>query len=165
MREPCPNCGPTERTLDGRCKRCKRTAQAERRRKSPPPHPTEERRLAQNAAKRRAYAENAGERKRATAAARDWIKQHPEYNRLRYHRYRARLQGVEATLTVAEWHAILEAFGHRCAYCLRHGKMTQDHVVPVSRGGAHTAGNIVPACLSCNAKKGNRLIFVMLRAA
>lgn len=33
-----------------------------------------------------------------------------------------------------------------------------DHVVPVSRGGWHAIGNILPACRSCNAKKQRRTI-------
>ncbi|MCA9484169.1 MAG: HNH endonuclease [Nitrospina sp.] len=28
-----------------------------------------------------------------------------------------------------------------------------DHVVPLSRGGRSTKGNIVPACKECNTKK------------
>jgi len=43
-----------------------------------------------------------------------------------------------------------------CHYC--HGKvgrdrLTMDHVVPLSRGGRSTKGNIVPACKDCNNKK------------
>ncbi|MBN2033947.1 MAG: HNH endonuclease [Deltaproteobacteria bacterium] len=43
-----------------------------------------------------------------------------------------------------------------CYYC--HGEvgrngLTMDHVVPLSRGGKSTKGNIVPACKSCNNKK------------
>jgi len=32
-----------------------------------------------------------------------------------------------------------------------------DHFIPVSRGGASWVGNVVPACLSCQAAKGNLL--------
>lgn len=43
-----------------------------------------------------------------------------------------------------------------CHYC---GKqvgakaLTLDHVVPVSRGGTSTRGNVVPACAACNKTK------------
>ena len=35
-------------------------------------------------------------------------------------------------------------------------RLTMDHITPISKGGAHTASNIVPACQSCNSKKNNR---------
>lgn len=75
---------------------------------------------------------------------------------------------AESTLTSAEWVEILEVFGRCCAYCLRPesecGKLEQDHVVAISRGGGHTAENVVPACRHCNAKKKDRPVFVMAAA-
>lgn len=44
-------------------------------------------------------------------------------------------------------------FGHRCAYCGCDGKMQMDHVVPISKGGSHSVGSIVPACKRCNVSK------------
>jgi 5-methylcytosine-specific restriction endonuclease McrA len=41
-------------------------------------------------------------------------------------------------------------------------KLTQEHVIPVSRGGGTTAENIVPACGKCNSSKKDRGILVML---
>ena len=44
----------------------------------------------------------------------------------------------------------------KCHYC---GKpfppeeLTMDHIVPVSRGGTSTRGNVVPCCKSCNTEK------------
>lgn len=67
---------------------------------------------------------------------------------------RALKRGVESDLTPAQWLAILEAYKHRCAYCGKHfDRLTQDHVIPLSKGGKHTASNIVPACQPCNSKK------------
>ena len=37
-------------------------------------------------------------------------------------------------------------------------RLTQDHVIPLSKGGQHIKENIVPACPSCNSKKGNRML-------
>mgnify|MGYP001558909770 CR=1 FL=1 len=60
-------------------------------------------------------------------------------------------------LTAGEWRTILAAYNHRCAYC---GKskdaLEQDHYLPISKGGLHTADNVVPACRTCNAKKYTR---------
>ncbi len=44
----------------------------------------------------------------------------------------------------------------RCHYCgntFPAEELTMDHVVPLSRGGKSTKGNIVPACKECNTKK------------
>ncbi|ABW66921.1 HNH endonuclease [Desulfosudis oleivorans Hxd3] len=43
-----------------------------------------------------------------------------------------------------------------CYYCgkpFRPAELTMDHVVPLSRGGKTTKGNVVPACKSCNTQK------------
>lgn len=58
-------------------------------------------------------------------------------------------------LSHAQWLEIQEVFQHRCAYCGKRakGRLTQDHVTPLSNGGAHTASNIVPACSTCNYRK------------
>ena len=60
-------------------------------------------------------------------------------------------------LTAEEWGEILATYGQRCAYCGKEDRnLTVDHVLPVSRGGSHEAGNIVPACNKCNSAKNNR---------
>jgi 5-methylcytosine-specific restriction endonuclease McrA len=55
------------------------------------------------------------------------------------------------------WKRMLSAHGNRCAYCGRDDMpLTKDHVVPISRGGAHSIENIVPACKSCNSRKNTK---------
>lgn len=44
-------------------------------------------------------------------------------------------------------------FGHACAYCGSSGDLQIEHVVPISKGGEHHLGNIVPACQGCNLSK------------
>lgn len=38
-------------------------------------------------------------------------------------------------------------------------ELTQDHLVPLSRGGTHTWDNIMPAHRSCNSSKGAKMMF------
>lgn len=59
-------------------------------------------------------------------------------------------------LTTQQWLDIIAAHDHRCAYCAKECQLTQDHVIPLSRGGSHTASNVVPACLNCNSQKRTR---------
>ncbi len=66
---------------------------------------------------------------------------------------RERLKNVLKTLTFQEWKLILEQFEYKCTYCDVTGKLTQDHIIPISKGGCHTKYNVVPACMSCNASK------------
>ena len=73
---------------------------------------------------------------------------------------RSRLKEVINTLTAEEWQAILEAHDFRCAYCGRSlldlfTPPTRDHVIPISKGGDNTKENVVPACKSCNSRKGD----------
>ena len=44
-------------------------------------------------------------------------------------------------------------FDNCCAYCGAAGDMQIEHVVPISKGGTHAIGNIVPACQTCNYSK------------
>lgn len=86
--------------------------------------------------------------------SRAYSKAHPEYVRDNNLRRRARRKAVLNDLTVAQWEEIQQAYSHRCAYCGNKPKrLTQDHIIPLSKGGQHTVSNIVPACASCNSKK------------
>lgn len=67
------------------------------------------------------------------------------------------LKGLPNTLTDVEWDSAVRFFEGKCAYCGKAGKtLTQDHFIPLSKGGGYTADNIIPACGSCNSSKKNR---------
>ncbi len=77
-------------------------------------------------------------------------------------RRRARKAAVENTLTAAQWTAILETSKGRCHYCKKKtARMTMDHVIPLSLGGAHAAYNIVAACGHCNKSKGAKRLLLL----
>lgn len=49
--------------------------------------------------------------------------------------------------------------GFRCVYCggvFEPEELSVDHVQPRVRGGDRSGGNLVTACLACNARKGHR---------
>jgi HNH endonuclease len=72
-------------------------------------------------------------------------------NRLRKARMRRANIG---TITAALWNERVMYFGQCCAYCLQPmDVVTMEHVTPLTRGGLHDIGNVVPACVECNAKK------------
>lgn len=53
--------------------------------------------------------------------------------------------------------AVFARDGHRCQYC---GAAAEniDHIVPRSKGGAHSWDNVVAACRRCNARKRDHLL-------
>lgn len=71
---------------------------------------------------------------------------------------RIKRRQVEGTFTIAEWTALKEKWGNRCAYCGAVRPLTVDHVHPLARGGTNYITNILPACKPCNcAKKAKTL--------
>jgi 5-methylcytosine-specific restriction endonuclease McrA len=118
----------------------------------------------------------ANNKQRHHARVRTWVRANQEAFKAIQHRYlvknpvhirrQAHMAKVERTLTQEQWNETLETFNHCCAYCLRGDlKLTIDHVIPVSKGGPHTAENVVPACKHCNCVKSARPVFVMLSQA
>lgn len=92
---------------------------------------------------------------------RRWQLRHPEVGRMSDRKRRALKYGntpANELLTSTEWLSILaEANGH-CHYCGKEAKLTLDHVIPLSKGGKHSASNAMPACKHCNSSKGNKML-------
>ncbi|MFF8942860.1 HNH endonuclease [Streptomyces sp. NPDC014864] len=71
------------------------------------------------------------------------------------HKRRAVAYGVEHVAYSRT--AILDRWGHACAYCGARATHL-DHVHPLSKGGADVESNIVPACAGCNLSKGAKTL-------
>lgn len=91
-----------------------------------------------------------------------YLRNHPEKRQQNNAKRRARKANApRRDLTAAQWKAIKEAFAHCCAYCGRKMQhLSQDHITPLVYGGEHTLWNVVPACRSCNSKKGTKNVLV-----
>jgi 5-methylcytosine-specific restriction endonuclease McrA len=103
------------------------------------------------AAKRLYYARHR-EQHRAVMAA--YHRAHPEVLRAKSHAYRARSRAAEGKFTSAEWRALVESYDGKCAYRGEAGPLEVDHRTPLSRGGANSIDNVLPACGICNREKG-----------
>jgi len=68
-------------------------------------------------------------------------------------RTRVRRAGAVGRHSRAEWLEVLRKHKGRCAHCSARGKLTKDHVIPLSRGGSDFAFNLQPLCAPCNSKK------------
>lgn len=78
-------------------------------------------------------------------------------------RRKQRMGEAEHDLTAAQWLWLQQAWGG-CAYCGVTGVALQkDCVLPISRGGRYTIGNVVPACRSCNTSKCNAEVTTWMR--
>ena len=67
------------------------------------------------------------------------------------------IANAEPHFTWREWERLIEKFNSRCVRCgiqLSAYRLTDDHIVPIMRGGFSTIDNIQPMCLPCNVKKG-----------
>jgi len=50
-----------------------------------------------------------------------------------------------------DWNRALNRARGKCYYCdEKSDRLEMDHVLPLSRGGRHAIGNVVPACHDCN---------------
>lgn len=77
------------------------------------------------------------------------------YHRAKSKQRKARERGSRTVMLSPEqlWRHWLR-FEHCCAYCGCEGDLQVEHVIPISKGGEHHLGNIVPACQRCNFSKG-----------
>lgn len=143
----CLRCGKTKRYssfqknaaqkdgLGNQCKACRNQLEKKRRHAN----------LALFREKQRAYIQANRERVRLLS-------------RLGEHRRRARKMRLKEHFTKAEWLALCERYGNRCVKCGSMGKLTADHVMPISRRGRNSIDNIQPLCLTCNVRKHTRHI-------
>ena len=76
-------------------------------------------------------------------------------------RRRARKKNAEGSHTLEEWEALKTHYNHMCLCCKRcepEIKLTEDHVVPLSKNGSDYIWNIQPLCINCNSKKYTKTI-------
>lgn len=124
---------------------------------------------AENRARKRAYDQQYREQNASRLLAaqrersREYHRLHPELAVYRAHARRSRkaANGVYV-VTSRDYNRLLAAYGNCCAYCQGAfdpaNPLEWDHVVPISRGGVHSVGNIVPSCRRCNRAKSKRFV-------
>jgi hypothetical protein len=85
-----------------------------------------------------------------------WKRANPDAIRVLDSRRRARKIGNGGSHTVKQWLALKAQYDHRCLCCGKQEPnvvLTEDHVVPIAKGGTDNIDNIQPLCLSCNCSK------------
>ena len=112
-------------------------------------------------------------REHAMAYARRYYRENPEKRKAWMDANRAQLrQWVQKRRTLLksggvfliqskELDAALRRLDSRCAYCkidMTTKTVTWDHIIPISRGGTHSIGNLTACCLSCNSSKRDKTV-------
>lgn len=101
---------------------------------------------------------------------RKWREANPDKVQATVQRRRAKRKQLPVAFTAHDWQNALHYFNHACAYCGQKPNfwtlLAMDHFIPLDRGGATVAGNIVPACHEkpgvpsgdpcCNTSKGSK---------
>ena len=90
------------------------------------------------------------------SCSRKWQRSNKDATRLIQKRRKALKKGANGSHTLLEWRTLLERYDYYCLKCGRREPeitLTQDHIVPISKGGSDYITNIQPLCVSCNCSK------------
>jgi len=84
-----------------------------------------------------------------------------EYNSIYQKRHRARKKNADGSHTLGEWENLKSQYNWTCPCCeISEPKiqLTEDHIIPLSKGGSDNIENIQPLCRGCNSKKNTKII-------
>jgi 5-methylcytosine-specific restriction endonuclease McrA len=96
---------------------------------------------------------------RANEVVRRWRARNPEKVSAKNRRTKIIRRHVPGSHTLTEWQALKAQYSYRCLCCGKAEpliKLTEDHVIPVTKGGSNAIDNLQPLCGPCNSAKGNR---------
>lgn len=96
---------------------------------------------------------------------REWCQRDPERMRNHNRKRRALKASARGSHTPQQWLEKVAYYGWHCFYCsliLNKSTLTQDHAIPLSKGGTNFTANLLPCCGFCNSAKKDRTVFEFL---
>ena len=86
----------------------------------------------------------------------EYYKNNPDKWRIYVSKRRALLKGAETNHISDK--EISTLYASPCFYCGATDNITMEHLIPLSRGGRHSIGNLAPMCEGCNKSKNGKLL-------
>jgi 5-methylcytosine-specific restriction endonuclease McrA len=71
---------------------------------------------------------------------------------------------VQGSIYVISKKDLRRLYSQPCSACGTMENLSIDHIIPISRGGSHSVGNMMTLCRPCNASKHARTIMEWRRA-
>ena len=84
-----------------------------------------------------------------------------ENRKMWFRKRRAMEKNAEGNHTLGEWMTLKAQYNWTCPWCLKKEpeiSLTEDHIIPLSKGGSDNIENIQPLCRLCNSRKQARII-------
>jgi 5-methylcytosine-specific restriction endonuclease McrA len=100
-------------------------------------------------------------KERISKYMKSWWNNHKELASFYVKEKNRRKKGAIGSHTLEEWLLLKTYYGYMCLCCKKTEpeiKLTEDHIIPITKGGSNYISNIQPLCGSCNSRKSVKII-------